>query len=177
MTVENISWSISTKECCRPRRGLNPWPPGLQSDGASNWATEAGKMTLVFHVLMKKEMFYLKFMQVKTKVFSYYKIHIYLLITTWYALTSEFSEFLLVIHLMTFIHQETLKLSNKFVRHAFHLRFLWYFMMTCWGGKFRCHVWAASRLSLTSHSTGVHFSLNVIAVCKLLKLNGSSVFF
>ena len=42
MTVENISWSISTKECCRPRRGLNPQPPGLQSDGASNWATEAG---------------------------------------------------------------------------------------------------------------------------------------
>ena len=38
MTVENISWSISTKECCRPRRGLNPRPPGLQSDGASNWA-------------------------------------------------------------------------------------------------------------------------------------------
>ena len=30
------------KECCRPRRGLNPRPPGLQSDGASNWATEAG---------------------------------------------------------------------------------------------------------------------------------------
>ena len=42
MTVENISWSISTKECCRPRRGLNPRPPGLQSDGASNWAPEAG---------------------------------------------------------------------------------------------------------------------------------------
>ena len=42
MTVENISWSISTKECCRPRQGLNPQPPGLQSDGASNWATEAG---------------------------------------------------------------------------------------------------------------------------------------
>ena len=41
MTVENISWSISTKECCWPRRGLNPRPPGLQSDGASNWATEA----------------------------------------------------------------------------------------------------------------------------------------
>ena len=32
MTVENISWSISTKECCWPRRGLNPRPPGLQSD-------------------------------------------------------------------------------------------------------------------------------------------------
>ena len=28
MTVENISWSISTKECCRPRRGSNPRPPG-----------------------------------------------------------------------------------------------------------------------------------------------------
>ena len=42
MTVENISWSISMKQCCRPRRGLNPRPPGLQSDGASNWATEAG---------------------------------------------------------------------------------------------------------------------------------------
>ena len=41
MIVENISWSISTKECCRPR-GLNPRPPGFQSDGASNWATEAG---------------------------------------------------------------------------------------------------------------------------------------
>ena len=42
MTVENISWLISTKKCCQPRRGLNPRPPGLQSDGASNWATEAG---------------------------------------------------------------------------------------------------------------------------------------
>ena len=42
MTVENISWSISTKECCRPRQGLNPRPPGLHSDGTSNWATEAG---------------------------------------------------------------------------------------------------------------------------------------
>ena len=45
MIVENISWSISTKECCRPQRGLNPRPPGLQSDGASNWATEAGQKT------------------------------------------------------------------------------------------------------------------------------------
>ena len=31
------------KECCRPRWGLNPLPPGLQSEGASNWATEAGR--------------------------------------------------------------------------------------------------------------------------------------
>ena len=50
MTLENISRSISTKECWRPRRGLNPWPPGLQSDGASNWATEAGNI----HVQTKK---------------------------------------------------------------------------------------------------------------------------
>ena len=31
MTVENISWSVSTKEYCQPPRGLNPRPPGLQS--------------------------------------------------------------------------------------------------------------------------------------------------
>ena len=30
MTVENISWSISTEECCWPRRGSNPRPSGLQ---------------------------------------------------------------------------------------------------------------------------------------------------
>ena len=42
MTVEIILWSISTKECCRPRWGLNPRPPGIQADGASNWATEVG---------------------------------------------------------------------------------------------------------------------------------------
>ena len=29
------------KECCRPRQGLNTQPPGLQSDGAYNWATKA----------------------------------------------------------------------------------------------------------------------------------------
>ena len=45
MTVENISWSISTKECCRPRQGLNPRPPGLQSDSTFNWAAEA----LMYH--------------------------------------------------------------------------------------------------------------------------------
>ena len=42
MTIENISRSISSKECCRPQQGLNPRPPGLQLDGASNRATEAG---------------------------------------------------------------------------------------------------------------------------------------
>ena len=31
MTVENISWSISTKKCCRPRRGLNLRPPPNKS--------------------------------------------------------------------------------------------------------------------------------------------------
>ena len=30
MTLENISWSISMKECCPPWRGSNPRPPGLQ---------------------------------------------------------------------------------------------------------------------------------------------------
>ena len=32
MTVESISWSISTKECCQPRLGSNLQPPGLQSE-------------------------------------------------------------------------------------------------------------------------------------------------
>ena len=32
MTVENISWLISMKECCRTRRGWNQRPPDLQSD-------------------------------------------------------------------------------------------------------------------------------------------------
>ena len=56
MTVKNISWSISTKEICRPRWGLNPRPPGLQSDGASNWATEAGIRLIVFFYLSMKNM-------------------------------------------------------------------------------------------------------------------------
>ena len=53
MTVENISWSISTKECCRPRRGLNPRPPCVQSDGASNWATEAGVSLTTYSALQR----------------------------------------------------------------------------------------------------------------------------
>ena len=62
MTVENISWSISTKECCRPRRGLNPRPPGLQSDGASNWATEASfKLSPIFWMKYKIVFFFLSF--------------------------------------------------------------------------------------------------------------------
>ena len=52
MTVENISWSISTKECCRPRRGLNPRPPGLQSDGASKWAIKGCKLRVLILVYM-----------------------------------------------------------------------------------------------------------------------------
>ena len=47
MTVENISWSISTKECCQSWRGLNPRPPGLQSVSASNWATEASNRLVI----------------------------------------------------------------------------------------------------------------------------------
>ena len=36
MTIENISWLMSTKECCWLRRGSNPRPPGLQSDVSNN---------------------------------------------------------------------------------------------------------------------------------------------
>ena len=43
MRVGSISWSISTKECCRPRQRLNP-RPGLQSDGASNWSSHRGQL-------------------------------------------------------------------------------------------------------------------------------------
>ena len=51
MTIENISRSVSMKECCWPRQGLNLRYPGLQSDGASKWATEAGvKKCTFWHV-------------------------------------------------------------------------------------------------------------------------------
>ena len=51
MTIENISWLISTKECCRPRRGLNPLPPGLQSDGGSRVGGAGGGKTNDLHPL------------------------------------------------------------------------------------------------------------------------------
>ena len=38
MTIENISWSISTKECCRPQWGLTP---DLLVSSRTNWAIEA----------------------------------------------------------------------------------------------------------------------------------------
>ena len=53
MTVENTSWSISMKECCRPWRGLNPWPPGLQLDSASNWALKYWDTLSHFHTCLK----------------------------------------------------------------------------------------------------------------------------
>ena len=59
MTVENISWSVSTKECCRPRRGLNPWPPGLQSDGVSNWATEVNCLYKMSNFSIRNPVIYL----------------------------------------------------------------------------------------------------------------------
>ena len=40
ITVENISWSISTKECCRPRRELNRRPPGLLVSSQMSHPTE-----------------------------------------------------------------------------------------------------------------------------------------
>ena len=111
MTVENISWSISTKECCRPRRGLNPRPPGLQSDGTSNWATEAGNHCKrkwhkysMYSWKRNRKYFVSKLRKLELKFFHTYKMHFYLLITTWYILTFE--------------------LSVQFVRHAFHLWFL-----------------------------------------------------
>ena len=63
MTVENISWSISTKECCQPRRGLNPRPPGLQLDGASNRATEASIFTFCTPTSEKMELSKFKVLQ------------------------------------------------------------------------------------------------------------------
>ena len=51
MTVENISWSISTKECCRPRRGSNPRPPGLQSDAHPTEPPRPAGMCIVCHGL------------------------------------------------------------------------------------------------------------------------------
>ena len=52
MTVENISWSISTKECCRPWRGSNPRPPGLQSDAHP---TEPPRPAQFGNILFKSE--------------------------------------------------------------------------------------------------------------------------
>ena len=47
MTLENISWSISTKECCRPRQGFEPATAWSPVRCASNWATEASTWDLV----------------------------------------------------------------------------------------------------------------------------------
>ena len=55
MTVENISWSISIKECCRPRRGSNPRPPCLQSDAQP---TEPPKPVVGLSVQEKKPKLY-----------------------------------------------------------------------------------------------------------------------
>ena len=51
MTVENISWSISTKECCRPRRGwtrdllvsnrtAHPTEPPRPALSVADWTTD-----------------------------------------------------------------------------------------------------------------------------------------
>ena len=42
MTVENIFHNLHER-MLPTSAGLNPHPPGLQSDGASNWATEDGE--------------------------------------------------------------------------------------------------------------------------------------
>ena len=82
MTVENISWSISTKECCRPRRGLNLRPPGLQSEGTSNWATEAGNHCKrkwhkysMYSWKRNRKYFVSKLRKLELKFFHTYKMH------------------------------------------------------------------------------------------------------
>ena len=64
MTIENISWSISTKECCQPRRGSNPRPSGLQSDAhpteppgpANHWSGQQQHLLQRLQVLGAQEM-------------------------------------------------------------------------------------------------------------------------
>ena len=48
MTVENISRSISAKECCWPWRGSNPQPPGLQLDAHPTEPRRPAKFMLMF---------------------------------------------------------------------------------------------------------------------------------
>ena len=47
MTVEHISWSISTKECCRTG-GDRTRDLLIASDRASDWATDAAKCDILF---------------------------------------------------------------------------------------------------------------------------------
>ena len=67
MTIENISRSISMKDCCRPRQGLNPRPPGLQLDGASNWAAEAGNIS---RAMIIRRLYYTRFVCTILSFFS-----------------------------------------------------------------------------------------------------------
>ena len=62
MTVENISWSISTKECCRPRVGIESvtsWSPvgrriQLSHRGRrTRWGNKVGKHAFIAWVLLQ----------------------------------------------------------------------------------------------------------------------------
>ena len=70
MTVENISRWISMKECCRPWWGLNPPPPGLQSDGTSNWATETGHQSCTWHIAWSCSTFLSSIIKIFQRVFE-----------------------------------------------------------------------------------------------------------
>ena len=55
MTIENISWSISTKECCRHRRGSNPRPSGLQCR-LSHWSGQQQHFLQLLQALGAQDM-------------------------------------------------------------------------------------------------------------------------
>ena len=55
MTIANISWSISTKECCRPRWGSKPRPPGLQSDAHPTEPLRPAKAKIIYKKKKKKK--------------------------------------------------------------------------------------------------------------------------
>ena len=93
MTVENMSWSISTKECCHTRRESNRWPP----DGQSNvHPTEPRRpadllrwpaKTVKIFSCQDWSVSYSRFSNAGTDHFSYI-FHIYLL---WYFISNHSS--------------------------------------------------------------------------------------
>ena len=67
MTIENISWSISTKECFRPRQGSNPQPPDHQSVVQPTEPPRLG----MFCIIWSNDTFYY---YLSVVLYMYYKI-------------------------------------------------------------------------------------------------------